>query len=109
MIVRKAGYSDSQMLEYLAQLERVASQTVDVKVGRGKDAKIVQKRKYSDMEQVLAEIEESKKLYSSPDGFTFRDYQLDIIDKASRIITDNGFFNSCETLEIKLFCIRKAN
>jgi hypothetical protein len=91
MIVRKEGYSDSDMLEYLNQLEKVVGKTIDVKVGRGKDAKMVPKRKYSDVEQVLANIEESKKLYSNPDRFAFRDYQLDIIDKASRIITDNGF------------------
>jgi hypothetical protein len=56
MIVRKEGYNDSEMLEYLNHLEQVMSKTVEVKVGRGKASKTVLRYKYSEAESVLKSI-----------------------------------------------------
>jgi hypothetical protein len=99
IITRIPGYSNKGMVKYCDTLKRVMLSTKDVKVGRGKDAKIEQVLKYRSDKPVIDKIlnshEHYLKLYTQDMAretrVKLRDYQTDIIDRAVRILHEHRF------------------
>jgi hypothetical protein len=97
MIERTSGYSNKSMWEYCEILKRVITQSKDVKVGRGKQVEIIKVPKYSTekhvVEKIVSSCEYYKNLYEMEDkqGFNYRDYQVDIIEKGQQILSKFGF------------------
>lgn len=97
MIERLPAYSNKAMWEYCEILKRVITQSKDVKVGRGKQVEIIKVPKYSTEKHVVDNIvrscEHYKNLYEMEDkqGFNYRDYQIDIIEKGQQILSKFGF------------------
>lgn len=87
------GYTNKDMLMYCESLYRVMTQTKDVYEGRGKTKVLVKQPKYKNDDEVLKRISNSCEYYKSlvNKGFQFRDYQLDIINKAHLILSRNTF------------------
>ena len=97
MIERLPAYSNKSMLEYCEILKRVITQSKEVKVGRGKQVEVIKVPKYSTEKHVVDNIVSSceyyKNLYEMEDkqGFNYRDYQVDIIEKGQQILSKYGF------------------
>ena len=87
------GYTGQDMLSYCERLYEVISQTKDVSRGRGKDKTIVKMPKYRGDEDTTQRIINSCKYYKEmmENGFQFRDYQKDIIDRGSVILSSKRF------------------
>jgi SNF2 family DNA or RNA helicase len=97
MIDRLPAYSNKAMWEYCEILKRVITQSKDVKVGRGKQVEIIKVPKYSTekhvVEKIVSSCEHYKNLYEmeSAQGFSYRDYQVEIIEKGHQILSKYGF------------------
>lgn len=91
IIERNLGFNDYEMWKQCELLKKVVCATVDVKVGRGKNVKIVQEYKHNTPTEIRDRIIRSCEYYKSLMKVEFRDYQKDIIEKASDIILENGF------------------
>jgi hypothetical protein len=91
MIERKSGYSNQDMVRYCEALLRVVSQTITAKEGRGKSATTRDVLKYPDAKQEIERIQRSCEYYRSAPSFSFRDYQLDIINQGCNILSRHGF------------------
>lgn len=97
IIKRVSGYSNKWMVDQCEILKRIVLNSVEVKVGRGKNIEIYRKLKHrtdkETMDRILASYDHYKKLYEmeSKVGVTLRDYQVDIIKKGSEIIKKFGF------------------
>jgi hypothetical protein len=97
MIERLPAYSNKSMWEYCEILKRVITQSKDVKVGRGKQVEIIKVPKYSTekhvVDNIVSSCEHYKNLYEMEDkqGFNYRDYQIDIIEKGQQILSKFGF------------------
>jgi hypothetical protein len=97
MIERIPAYSNKAMLDYCETLKSVVNQTTEQKIGRGKKVLIVKTPKHGTDESVVKKIIDSCEYYKKlnemeiKSGVKFREYQLEIIDKGSRILNDNGF------------------
>ena len=97
MIERLPAYSNKAMWEYCEILKRVVTQSKDVKVGRGKQVEIIKVPKYSTekhvVEKIVSSCEYYKNLYEMEDkqGFNYRDYQIDIIEKGQQILSKHRF------------------
>jgi len=97
MIERLPAYSNKAMWEYCEILKRVITQSKDVKVGRGKQVEIIKVPKYSTekhvVEKIVSSCEYYKNLYEMEDkqGFNYRDYQIDIIEKGQQILSKHRF------------------
>ena len=99
IIQRIPSYSNKSMYEHCEMLKRVLLTTKDVKVGRGKDARIEQVLKYKSdkpiIDKILASCEHYLNLHTldmqRSQRIEFRDYQSDIIDRAVRILYEHKF------------------
>ena len=97
MIERTSGYTNKAMWNYCEMLKKVISQTKEEKVGRGKQVEIIKVPKYNTEKQIVDNIvsscEHYKNLYEMEDkqGFNYRDYQIDIIEKGQQILSTYGF------------------
>jgi hypothetical protein len=94
IIERVIGYSDKEMHEYCLLLDSVINATIikDVKVGNKKEKMEV--FKYDTDKDTKNRISNSIKHYAKlmgEKGLSFRDYQLDIIDRGSECINKHGF------------------
>lgn len=88
MIERKLGYTNDDMVRYCETLIKAVSKTKTIKEGRGKTATTREVLMYPDE---IKRIQESCEYYKSLPSFTFRDYQLDIINRGCDIINRHGF------------------
>lgn len=95
MIERLAGQDNKSMWEYCESLKRVILQTKEVKTGRGKAIEIHRVLKYNTEKEVIERIVTSceyyKNLYEMENKFKFRDYQVDIINRAVDILRQHRF------------------
>lgn len=90
IIERSLGFTDEMMADRCESLMRVISKTVPVKKGRGADTEIVEIPKYKIEPEVMTKVKRSIEHYKSS-GFTFRDYQTDIISQALEILKTSRF------------------
>jgi hypothetical protein len=83
------------MLEYCNTLKGILMQTKEVKSGRGKSVEIRRVLKYKDdidtLDSIIKSCDHYKKLYDMEKKFNYRDYQIDIIDKGTEILSKNRF------------------
>lgn len=84
------------MLKYCELLRSVVFQTVDTKVGRGKNVRIIKDFKHNTpaevREQIANSCEHYKKLMETDkNSIQFRDYQTKIIYEGAKIIKEHGF------------------
>ena len=99
IIKRVPGYSNKSMIEYCAYMRSVMESTKDVKVGRGKTATIEKVPKYKSdkhiLDKIVASYDHYVKLYAQDmereTRVQLRDYQIDIIDRAVRILNEYRF------------------
>ena len=97
IIERTTGATNKSMWDYCEALKRVILQKKDVVVGRGKNIETIELHKYKNkpetVERILNSCEHYKKLHEmeSKQGFKFRDYQIDIIEKGTEILFKYGF------------------
>lgn len=92
-----SGYSNEAMFEYCERLKRVVLKTKQVKTGRGRAIETVDVLKYNTEQSIINEINLSCDYYKnlremeSKNGFSYRDYQLDIISNGSEILLKHRF------------------
>lgn len=93
IIERIPSYTNDDMLHYCETLKSIVTQTYDTKVGRGKNVEIIKVPKHKVDQDVIDRIARSCEYYKKLNQmtFNFRDYQLDIIEKGSRILNEHGF------------------
>jgi len=99
MIKRIPGFNNKEMWKQCELLRSVVCSAVDVKMGRGKNVRIISQYKHQTPTEVRDKIINSceyyKKLYEEDmkrnNQIKFRDYQHDIIRKGTDIITKYGF------------------
>lgn len=97
MIERTSGYNNKAMWDYCETLKKVVLQTKTTKSGRGKAVEIREVLKYNTEQEIIDKIisscEHYKNLYEMEDkqGFNYRDYQIDIIEKGQQILSKYGF------------------
>lgn len=93
IIQMRPGYTGQDMLSYCEKLYGVISQTEERLEGRGKNKVLVKVPKYKGEEETIKKIINSCKHYKDmvERGFQFRDYQKDIIDRGSVILSSNRF------------------
>lgn len=99
IVKRILSYSNKSMYDHCEILKKVMLTTKDVKVGRGKDAKIEQVLKYKSdkpiIDKILSSCEHYLKLHirdmERNQRIQFRDYQSEIIDRAVRILYEHRF------------------
>ena len=63
VIERTSGYSDEMMYRACKTTHDIVFKTEDVKVGRGKNSKVIQRRKYNFTEDIETRTIESLKYY----------------------------------------------
>lgn len=104
---RNTGFNNKEMWKQCELLKSVVFQTIETKVGRGKNVRVVQSFKHNTPSEVRDRIANSceyyKKLYEmeeaidivntvgSTEPIEFRDYQVDIIKQGAQIVKDFGF------------------
>jgi len=107
ILERNTGFNNKEMWKQCELLKSVVFQTVETKVGRGKNVRIIQSLKHDTPSEVRDRIANScehyKKLYEMEEVIDivnavgsikpveFRDYQNDIIRKGTVIVKDFGF------------------
>jgi len=97
IIEKTSGYTNKSMWDYCEALKRVILQKTEVKVGRGKSIETLEIYKYKNnadtVEKILNSCEHYKKLHEmeSAQGFNYRDYQVEIIEKGQQILSKYGF------------------
>ena len=97
IIERVPAYSDYDMWMRCESLYRVISAKKEVKSGSGKSAKTTLVNKYDNPkeleERILRSCEYYKSLHEKSESYTFsfRDYQLGIIELGHQIISEHGF------------------
>lgn len=93
------GFNNEEMWKQCELLKSVVFQTIETKVGRGKNVRMIQTFKHNTPSEVRDRIANScehyKKLYEKDmernNQIKFRDYQHDIIRKGSEIVAKYGF------------------
>lgn len=101
---RIAFYSNEMMWKQCEILKKIVTMTVDTKSGRGKNVIITKELKHNTPKEVIDRIVRSceyyKQLYEKDmeikevvtnGTIQFRGYQKDIINKASEVLSENGF------------------
>jgi SNF2 family DNA or RNA helicase len=99
ILERNIGFNNYEMWKQCELLRSVVFQTVETKVGRGKNVRIIKNFKHDTPAEVRDRIANScehyKKLYEKDmernNQIKFRDYQHDIIRTGSAILKDFGF------------------
>jgi hypothetical protein len=83
------------MLDYCYSLKIILDQTKEVKSGRGNAVIIRKVLKYNKdsetIERIINSCDHYKKLYDMEKKFNYRDYQINIIEKGTEIVSKNGF------------------
>jgi hypothetical protein len=99
IIDRDVGYNNYEMWQRCELLKKVVTQTVEVKEGSGKNAKVYVKYKHNTPKNIIDRIIRSCEYYKQlhekdmerNNQIKFRDYQFDIIRKGTDIIIQSGF------------------
>jgi hypothetical protein len=99
ILERNTGFNNKEMWKQCELLKSVVFQTIETKVGRGKNVRIIQSFKHNTplevRERIANSCEHYKKLHEKDmernNQIKFRDYQHDIIREGSHIIEDFGF------------------
>ena len=97
VVTRIPAYSNDSMLHYCETLLSILSQTYDTKVGRGKKVEVIKLFKHKQDKEVVDKLVRSIEHYTklnqmkNKGGVTFRDYQVDIIESGSKVLTEHGF------------------
>jgi hypothetical protein len=96
LIERISGYSDFSMFKYCRSLFNVISKNVEVKIGRGKNVETSYEYKYKEAKELMPRIERSLVYYrelhhKNGARVEYREYQTDIIESGSRILSEHGF------------------
>jgi hypothetical protein len=98
LIERNLGFSNYEMWQQCEILKKVVCSTIESKVGRGKNVKLVQSYKHNTptpiREKIINSCEHYKSLHEKDmdtNVIQFRDYQTDIIHRGSNIIKESGF------------------
>jgi hypothetical protein len=97
MIERIPAHSNDSMIGYCETLLSILSQTYETKVGRGKKVEVIKVFKHKQDRDVIDKLIRSKEYYDklnqmkNKGGVTFRDYQVDIIDRGTQILIEHGF------------------
>jgi hypothetical protein len=97
IIEKTSGATNKSMWDYCEALKRVILQKTEVKVGRGKNIETLEIYKYKNnadtVEKIINSCEHYKKLHEmeSAQGFNYRDYQIEIIEKGYQILSKYGF------------------
>ena len=91
--MNRKHYSNEQNYEHFKMLQKIMTQTKDMKVGRGKNSKVRSVPKYSINPDRLEEINKNVEYYKTKmsSSLEFRDYQKKIIAKGKQILTSNKF------------------
>jgi hypothetical protein len=85
------------MLDYCDKLLSILTQSHETKVGRGKKVEMIKVFKHKQDQDVIDKLIRSKEHYhklnqmKNKGGVTFRDYQVDIIERGSQILEKHGF------------------
>lgn len=96
MIERIPAYSNEAMVDYCNTLLSILSQTYETKVGRGKKVEVIKVFKHKQdqyaIDKLVRSIEHYTKLNQMKKigGVTFRDYQVDIIQRGTQILEKHG-------------------
>lgn len=91
---RVTGYSDKMMFDRCNSFLTVMKKKYSKKVGRGRNTKIMQFNKYSNLQDRIEVMERSAEFYKKKmekKGITLRDYQKMIVKEASEILFKSGF------------------
>lgn len=97
MIERIPAYSNEAMVDYCSNLLSILSETYETKVGRGKKVEVIKVFKHKQDQDVIDRLNNSIKHYEKLNqmkkigGVTFRDYQVDIIERGTQILEKHGF------------------
>jgi len=99
ILERNLGFNNEEMWKQCELLRSVVFQTIDTKIGRGKNAKTLKTFKHNAPSEVRDRIANSceyyKKLYEKDmernNQIKFRDYQHDIIRKGTEILEEFWF------------------
>jgi len=104
ILERNVGFNNQEMWKQCELLKSVVFQTIETKVGRGKNVRVIQSFKHNTPSEVRDRIANScehyKKLYEEDMAvkevltngtIQFRDYQTDIIKTGTEIINKSGF------------------
>ena len=97
VVARIPSYSNQSMVDYCDTLLSILVQTYDTKVGRGKKVETIKVFKHKSDQDVIDKLIRSKEHYhklnqmKNKGGVTFRDYQVDIVEKGSQILIEHGF------------------
>lgn len=99
ILERNSGFNNYEMWKQCELLRGVVFQTVESKIGRGKNVRVVQNFKHDTPKEVRERIANSCEYYKQlhlkdmerNNQIKFRDYQFDIIRKGTEILTKSGF------------------
>ena len=97
IVERVPSYSNHSMLDYCDTLLSILTQSHETKVGRGKKAEMIKVFKHKQDREVIDKLIRSKEHYyklnqmKNKGGVTFRDYQVDIIERGTQILEKHGF------------------
>lgn len=99
VLPRTSGYNNEEMWKRCEILKSVVTSTVESKVGRGKQVRIVREYKHNTpddvRERIINSCEHYKNLHEKDmernNQIKFRDYQFDIIRKGAEILNKSGF------------------
>lgn len=97
IIPRIPAYSNEMMWRQCEILKSVVTATKEVKVGRGRNIEVIKVYKHRTEKDVIEKIINSceyyKNLHEMEDiqGFNYRDYQTDIIEKGTQILSKYRF------------------
>ena len=97
ILERIPAYSNQSMLDYCDKLLSILTQSHETKVGRGKKVEMIKVFKHKQDQDVIDKLIRSKEHYhklnqmKNNGGVTFRDYQVDIIEKGTQILEKHGF------------------
>lgn len=97
IIPRIPAYSDEMMWRQCEILKSVVTATKEIKVGRGRNIEVVKVYKHRTEKDIIEKIINSCEYYKnlhemqSIEGFNYRDYQVDIIEKGTQILSKHKF------------------
>lgn len=99
ILERNTGFNNEEMWKQCELLKSVVFQTIETKVGRGKNVRLVQSFKHNTPSEVRDRIANSceyyKKLHEEDmernNQIKFRDYQYDIIRQGASVVQEYGF------------------
>ena len=99
ILERNSGFNNEEMWKQCELLRSVIFQTIETKVGRGKQVRVLQTFKHDTPTEVRERIVNSCEYYKQlhlkdmerNNQIKFRDYQNDIIRKGTEIVTKYGF------------------